>query len=188
MGRQIAPQDIHCCGSHGPTFGAGHDIHVADFANSNTFSSTSPGHSYQLPAGQSAQTFFTGARNFQATEVEVYQVQVQQPAAAGVFDNDAGKAPSTAPTFGAAPAAVLVGFPSVQAAAEAGAELLLPLVALEETVVVALEAQAVGGVMRAGAGAGNPQGCRNARLSKLGDRTRSRKSELRGPCNFGQNK
>ena len=56
------------------------------------------------------------------------------------------------------PLLVLVGLPSVQAAAEAGAELLLPLVALEEAVVVALEAQAVGGVMRAGAGAGNPQG------------------------------
>ena len=89
---------------------------------------------------------------------------------------------------GLLPLLVLVGLPSVQAAAEAGAELLLPLVALEEAVVVALEAQAVGGVMRAGAGAGNPQGCRNASLSKLGDRTRSRKSELRGPCNFGQNK
>jgi len=57
---------------------------------------------------------------------------------------------------GLLPLLVLVGLPSVQAAAEAGA--------------------------------GNPQGCRNARLSKLGDRTRSRKSELRGPCNFGQNK
>jgi len=90
---------------------------------------------------------------------------------------------------GLLPLLVLVGLPSVQAAAEAGAELLLPLVALEEAVVVALEAQAVGGVIRAGAGAGNPQGCRNARLSNLGDRTRSRNlSEWRGPCNVGQNK
>ena len=35
------------------------------------------GHTYQLPPGQSAQTFFTGSRHFQAAEVEVYQVQLQ---------------------------------------------------------------------------------------------------------------
>jgi hypothetical protein len=35
------------------------------------------GHTYQLPPGQSAQTFFTGSLHFQAAEVEVYQVQLQ---------------------------------------------------------------------------------------------------------------
>ena len=68
---------MYCGASHGPTFGSGHDIYVADGANGNTNSHTNLGHTYQLPAGQSAQTFFTGAHNFQAAEVEVYQVQLQ---------------------------------------------------------------------------------------------------------------
>ena len=68
---------MYCNASYGPTFGSGHDIHVADDANGNTNSYTNLGHTYQLPAGQSAETFFTGARNFQAAEVEVYQVQLQ---------------------------------------------------------------------------------------------------------------
>ena len=67
---------MYCVASYGPTFGGGHDIHVADGANGNTNSYTNL-HAYQLPAGQSAQTFFTGAHNFQAAEVEVYQVQLQ---------------------------------------------------------------------------------------------------------------
>jgi hypothetical protein len=63
--------------SSGPTFGGGHDLHVATCANSNTSSSTNLGSTYQLPPGQSAQSFFTGGRHFQAAEVEVYQVQLQ---------------------------------------------------------------------------------------------------------------
>ena len=67
---------IFCGASHGPIFGGGNDLHVANCANSNTRSYThSLGHTYQLPPGQSAQTFFTGSHNFQAVEVEVYQVQ-----------------------------------------------------------------------------------------------------------------
>ena len=66
-----------CSASSGPSFGGGRDIYVADGANGNTNSYTNLGHTYQLPAGQSAETFFTGARNFQAAEVEVYQVQLQ---------------------------------------------------------------------------------------------------------------
>ena len=66
-----------CChASYGPAFGGGRDIHVADGANGNTSSYTKLGNTYQLPAGQSARTFFTGARNFQAAEVEVYQVHL----------------------------------------------------------------------------------------------------------------
>jgi hypothetical protein len=55
--------------SYGPTFGGGHDLHVANCANSNTSSHTNLGHAYQLPPGQSAGTFFTGGQNFQAAEV-----------------------------------------------------------------------------------------------------------------------
>ena len=65
---------IYCNDAYGPTFGGGHDIHVADNASGNNSSYTNLGRTYQLPSGQSSETFFTGARNFQAAEVEVYQV------------------------------------------------------------------------------------------------------------------
>ena len=60
--------------SYGPTFGSGHDICVADNANRNNTSYTNVGQTYQRPAGQNAQTFLTGARNFQAAEIEVFRV------------------------------------------------------------------------------------------------------------------
>ncbi len=59
--------------SNGPTFGGGHDMHVADNANSYSTSYTNI-LSYELPPGQNAQTFLTGARNFQAAEIEVFRV------------------------------------------------------------------------------------------------------------------
>ena len=64
--------------SYGPTFGGGHDLphDVANCANSNTSSHTNLGHAYQLPPGQSAGTFFTEGQNFQAAEVEAYQVML----------------------------------------------------------------------------------------------------------------
>ena len=68
---------IYSAPNYGPTFGAGHDLHVANCANGNTSSATNLGNAYQLPPGQSAQTFFTGSHNFQAAEVEVYQVHLQ---------------------------------------------------------------------------------------------------------------
>jgi hypothetical protein len=59
----------------GPLFGSGHDIFVKDSANTNSNSFTNLGGSYKLPDGiKAGTTFFTGARNFQASEVEVYQV------------------------------------------------------------------------------------------------------------------
>ena len=62
-----------CCNScYGPKFGDG-DL----FVDGDVHGSTNLGQSYQLPAKQSAQTFFTGAHKFQAAEVEVYQVQLQ---------------------------------------------------------------------------------------------------------------
>jgi hypothetical protein len=74
---QYATYDHSSCG---PTFGGpGHDIHVADNANSNSTSSTNVGVSYELPAGQNAQTFLTGAHNFQAAEIEVFRVVLPAP-------------------------------------------------------------------------------------------------------------
>jgi hypothetical protein len=71
------PNAFYCAASYGPTFGSGHDLHVGNCANGNPSSYTNLGNTYQLPPGQSAQTFFTGSRHFQAAEVEVYQVQLQ---------------------------------------------------------------------------------------------------------------
>jgi hypothetical protein len=83
-------QGRNSCGpsgpSKGPIFGSAscfsggsasfrYDLCVADCANSTSTSYTHPGNAYQLPPGQGAQTFFTGAHHFQAAEVEVYQVQ-----------------------------------------------------------------------------------------------------------------
>jgi hypothetical protein len=70
-----AQNAIYHDSSHGPTYG-GHDIYVADNANSNSNSNTAAnvGVTYQLPAGQNAQTFLTGAPNFQAAEIEVFRV------------------------------------------------------------------------------------------------------------------
>ena len=68
---------MYCGASYGPSFGHGRDMHVADGANGNTNSHTNLGRTYQLPTGQSAKSFFTGAHRFQAAEVEVYQVQLQ---------------------------------------------------------------------------------------------------------------
>jgi hypothetical protein len=58
---------------YGPTFGGGHDILIADNANINSNSRTNI-FSYQLPAGQNPQTFFTGANHFTAAEIEVFRV------------------------------------------------------------------------------------------------------------------
>jgi hypothetical protein len=66
---QNAILDYRSCG---PTFGS-FDIHVDDNANSNSNRYTKIS-SYHLPAGQNSQTFFTGARNFQASEIEVFRV------------------------------------------------------------------------------------------------------------------
>ena len=68
---------IHGCSSYGPTFGGGHDIHIADQAASNTNSYTYLGHSYEPPTGYSygsylAYTFLAGTNTFSATEVETF--------------------------------------------------------------------------------------------------------------------
>jgi hypothetical protein len=66
---------MYCGSSRGPVFGSGHDIVVKDSANTNSHSFTSLGSSYTLPDGiEDGTKFFTGASNFQASEVEVYRV------------------------------------------------------------------------------------------------------------------
>lgn len=59
--------------SYGPSFGAGHDVHISGNANSNTSSYSNLDHSYECPSGKQ-NTFFTGARNFSVTDYEVFGI------------------------------------------------------------------------------------------------------------------
>ena len=64
---------IYCYPSGGPKFGAGFDLHIANYANSNNNSHTYFGHSYSLPSGVSNRyTILAGTRDFSPDEVEVY--------------------------------------------------------------------------------------------------------------------
>jgi len=61
--------------SYGPTFGYGHDIYIANNANSNTYSYTDFGvnNDYSVPSGvQNKYTILAGSRKFTPEEVEVF--------------------------------------------------------------------------------------------------------------------
>ena len=59
--------------SYGPTFGGGHDIHIADNANQNANSYTNFGRYYSLPNGVTdRRTILAGTYNFSPDEVEVF--------------------------------------------------------------------------------------------------------------------
>ena len=57
---------------NGPTFGGGNDLFISNAPNSGSYSAVNLNHTYQCPAGQNANTFLTGNRNFAANEVEVF--------------------------------------------------------------------------------------------------------------------
>jgi hypothetical protein len=61
---------------YGPTFGAGHDIHISNDASSNTGSyAYNFNFYYQAPSGVSdATTILAGTRYFQPSEVEVFHI------------------------------------------------------------------------------------------------------------------
>ena len=59
--------------SHGPTFGGGPDLHIANDANSNDNSLTYFGTSYSVPSGvQDLHTILAGTNPFTPDEVEVF--------------------------------------------------------------------------------------------------------------------
>ena len=64
-------QAIYCDSGYGPVFGSGYDLQIVGSPNSNNCS-TKLNNSYQCPAGQNAETFLTGAKNFVASEMEVF--------------------------------------------------------------------------------------------------------------------
>jgi hypothetical protein len=67
---------IYCHSSYGPTFGGGHDIHVADGCNANTSSYTYLGGSCRNGTGLSRGQVFTGEYTFQVKEIEVFAITV----------------------------------------------------------------------------------------------------------------
>ena len=69
---------IYCRSSYGPTFGGGHDIHISNYASSNSKSYSNLGFTYSPPSGYShgstfAKTFLAGTYyNFTPDEVETF--------------------------------------------------------------------------------------------------------------------
>ncbi|CAH3186041.1 unnamed protein product [Porites evermanni] len=67
---------IYTWSAYGPTFGAGHDLHISDNAANNSYPYTSCGWSYSSPPGYSAYhsscKFYAGSYNFTPTDVEVF--------------------------------------------------------------------------------------------------------------------
>ena len=61
---------------YGPTFGAGHDIHIANNANANTGSYSNFGYYYQVPSGYSygstTRNLLAGTYQFTPDEVETF--------------------------------------------------------------------------------------------------------------------
>ena len=67
------PHAIYRSSKSGPVFGAGHDIYIANNANSNVNSCTLFGHYYSLPSGvQDKTTILAGTNQFTPDEVEVF--------------------------------------------------------------------------------------------------------------------
>ena len=62
---------IYCSSGYGPTFGGGHDLHIANVANTNSNSYSGLGHTYQCPANTNS-SFLVGQKNFSVNEMEVF--------------------------------------------------------------------------------------------------------------------
>ena len=69
---------IYCNASNGPVFGSGNSIHISNNSNSTMESYSDLGQSYEFTLYSygtvAAQSFLAGIRNFQTTEIEVFQL------------------------------------------------------------------------------------------------------------------
>ena len=68
---------IYCHPSYGPIFGGGHDLIIANNANTKQCSYSNLGDTYQPPAGyqcgtEETQSLFAGSCSFTPTEIEVF--------------------------------------------------------------------------------------------------------------------
>ena len=59
---------------YGPTFGGGHDIHIASNSNASEASYSKIGHTYHRPNDMSDPHFLNGQKHFRVSEIEVFQV------------------------------------------------------------------------------------------------------------------
>ena len=64
---------IYCLSSYGPTFGGGHDIHIANNANTTAGSYSNLCVSYQHPQPDQGQSYLAGSCHFLLNEIEVYE-------------------------------------------------------------------------------------------------------------------
>ena len=68
---------MYCKYNYGPTFGGGHDLHIADNCDKNTNSYSYLGNTYKLPTGYNygttqAKTLLAGSYGFKVDEYEVF--------------------------------------------------------------------------------------------------------------------
>ena len=64
---------IYKLSDFGPTFGQGHDIKIANNANSNSQSHSDSGNSYTVPSGVSnRRSILAGTESFSPDEIEVF--------------------------------------------------------------------------------------------------------------------
>jgi hypothetical protein len=74
FGLKDAAYTIYCNASHGPHFGNGNDIYVANNSDANMNSYTNLGTNYVNYTGRTGTTVFTGSQNFRAREIEVFEI------------------------------------------------------------------------------------------------------------------
>ena len=71
--QNMCSQVIYHGSSYGPTFGGGHDLHIANDANNSSSAYSVLGNTYEIPPGQT-DTFLVGSKNFKVSEIEVFQI------------------------------------------------------------------------------------------------------------------
>ena len=80
MAVQRGERAVYSWSGRGPTFGGGHDLHIADNCHTNTNSYSKLGHTYQLPAGYTYNTpqawsLLAGSYSFKCDDYEVFMQQ-----------------------------------------------------------------------------------------------------------------
>ena len=74
---QYSAHALYTRATYGPTFGGGHNIHIANYANANTGSYPYFGHFYQAPSGYAyrstkVKNLLAGTYKFTPDEVETF--------------------------------------------------------------------------------------------------------------------
>jgi hypothetical protein len=64
---------IYCHSGYGSTFGRGHDIYIANNANTTAGSYSNLGNAYQHPQPNQGYSYLAGSNHFQLSEIEIYE-------------------------------------------------------------------------------------------------------------------